>query len=157
MARSASARSSASAALCAVVLALVVAAPAAAHTALETVRPADGAVLAEVPPRVVAAYGTALAAAGPAQASGGGGARVAGAARLDPRDARRLIIPLAGGGPGLHTVTWTVTGADGHDLTGRTTFRVRAPSLAATLRRVARELRTAAAALERAAAAATAR
>jgi hypothetical protein len=47
------------------------------------------------------------------------------ALRIDPKDARRLIVPIAGPMPaGLYTVRWSVAAADGHSVRGTYTFTV---------------------------------
>jgi hypothetical protein len=63
-----------------------------------------------------------------------GGENVAGAPRLDPRDARRVVIPLRSSAPGRYRVSWVVVGQDGHALAGQTSFRVRALPLVVALR-----------------------
>jgi len=128
-------------------LALAGAGSAAAHTELVSTRPAEGATLGAVPARVVATYSAPLAAAGPSGAEVGG-RDIFGPARLDPADARRLVVPLgAGAGPGRYRVRWSATAADGHELTGELTFTVRARPLAEQLRELAAVLGRAAAAL----------
>ena len=133
--------------VCALALLLSVAGYAAAHSPLEATSPAAGAVVARAPAQVVATYGGPLASVTSAEVRGGG-ARVAGAPRIDPRDARRVLIPIEGGGPGPYRVSWVVLGADGHSLAGETSFRVRVPPVVVALRRVAKSVRAAAAALD---------
>ncbi len=97
---------------------------------------------------MVARYASPLAAAVNASVRGPGGAELAVKPRLDARDARRVVIPVRGGGTGKFEVSWTVVGTDGHELAGSTSFVVRAPSIAAEVRELAALVRRAAAALE---------
>jgi CopC domain len=92
---------------------------------------------------VTVTYAAPLAAAGAARVVAGG-RDVAGTARLDPGDARRLVIPLTAAGPLAYRATWTAIGADGHSLAGATSFTVRAPPAVAAAHRLALRLREAA-------------
>ena len=125
---------------------LATSAPALGHSDVTATSPRDGAVLAEPPGRVVVTYAYVLGAATSARVEVGG-RDVAGAARLDPRDARRLVVPLAAAATGEHRVTWEVVGADGHTLTGAIAFRVRASADARLLSRVGARVIAAAAVL----------
>jgi methionine-rich copper-binding protein CopC len=126
------------------------AAPAAAHTSVERVEPAEGATVRAVPAQVRVTYGAPLASATSAAALVGS-RDVAGAPRLDRADARRLVIPLRDGGPGAYRVSWEVVGADGHALTGSTTFRARPSGAVLAAHRVGARAASAARALARAA------
>jgi len=138
-----------------VAAALAAPAPAAGHTAVERLEPADGAALRSAPAQVRVTYGAPLASVVSAQVLLGG-RNVARAARIDPSDARRVVIPLDAAGAGAYRVSWTVVGADGHSLAGRAAFRVRPAGVVGAAHRVGASLLTAARALERAAARATA-
>jgi methionine-rich copper-binding protein CopC len=128
---------------CALVLAA--AGAASAHTEVASTRPADGAVLAAAPRQVVVTYGAPVAGAGEASVRVEGRDALAGPARLAPSDARRLVVPVEpGSGAGRYAVRWTVTGADGHDVTGELAFRVRVRPLAADIRALAAALEPAA-------------
>ena len=129
---------------------------AAGHSSVERVQPAGGAVLRSAPAQVRVTYGAPLASVTSASARVGS-RDLAGAPRIDPADARRLVIPLREGVPGAYRVSWVVAGTDGHALSGRTGFRVRVPAEVTALHRVAATVAAAARALRAAAdAAATA-
>ena len=132
------------------VCAAVLAAPsaAAAHSALDTTTPADGANLPTAPAAVVARYAEPLAEVVEAGVTVDG-APVAGVrARLAARDAAQVRIPLpATARSGRFEVRWTVRGADTHLLEGTVSFTVARPALRADLRRIASALGDAAAAL----------
>lgn len=130
--------------------AVVLAAPAAAtaHTALETVTPAEGARMANPPTAVVARYGEPLAEVVDAAVTVDGTAIAGVRARLAPGDASTVRIPLpASARSGRFAVTWNVRGADSHVLDGAVAFTVARPTLRADLRRIAAALDEAAAAL----------
>jgi len=137
-------------ALAAAVLALAWAGGAAAalgHSEVLSTVPRDGARMTAAPDAVVATYAAPLAAAVEATVRGPGGA-LAAKPRLDARDARRVVIPLRGDGPGRFDASWTVVGADGHELAGRTSFVVRFPAIADAVRELAALVRRAALALD---------
>jgi methionine-rich copper-binding protein CopC len=119
--------------------ALATAPPALAHSDVVATSPRDGAVLAQPPQRVVVTYGDVLGAATSARVVAGG-RDIAGTPRLDPRDARRLVVPLGAAASGAHRVEWEVVGADGHTLTGAIAFRVRGADGAQALTRVGARL-----------------
>lgn len=112
------------AALAAAVACAALAVPALGHTEVAATSPRDGARLAAAPARIVVTYASPLGAAREAVVRGPGPA-AAGPARLDPGDARRLVIPLRSGAPGPYEASWTVLGADGHQLAGALAFTVR--------------------------------
>jgi methionine-rich copper-binding protein CopC len=124
------------------------AATALGHSGVVATVPRDGARLAAAPDAVMATYAAPLAAAVEATVRPPGGAELAVKPRLDARDARRVIVPLRGGGPGRFEATWTVVGADSHELAGSTSFVVRAPAIAAEVRELAALVRRAALALD---------
>lgn len=126
------------------------AAPAVAHTSLIGTSPAADARLASAPAVVRVTYGAPLASVSTATVRLGA-ANVAGRARLDPNDARQVLIPLRSAAPGRYRVGWIVVGQDGHQLAGKTSFRVRARPIAVALRGMQRSLAAAARALEDAA------
>jgi len=113
-------------ALALVALVVAVAAPVATgHTSTVATDPAPGASLPAAPQRIVVTHGQPVGAAGRARVTVDG-TDVAGPARLDPADARRLVIPLTAGPAGRYRARWQVTAADGHSLAGELTFTVRA-------------------------------
>ncbi|MGD9573054.1 MAG: copper resistance protein CopC [Thermoleophilia bacterium] len=132
--------------------ALLAAAPAAlAHTDVAATSPRQGATVPVAPARVVVTYGDVLGSATTATVTVAG-RDVAGPPRLDPRDARRLIVPLRSRPAGGYVVRWEVVGADGHALPGALSFTARADVSAAPLHRVGTALIATAATLRRAAA-----
>lgn len=105
----------------AVVLSVLVAAPAAAHTALVAVDPADGSTVATTPAAVVltftepaVALGTQVVVTGPR------GEVSAGAVRLVDNTVRQELV--TGAPAGSYTVAWRVTSEDGHPITGQLSF-----------------------------------
>jgi len=56
------------------------------------------------------------------------GERLSGAPRLDPSDARRLIVPLDPGPAGEYRGRWRVTSPDGHEISGEIAFSADAPA-----------------------------
>jgi methionine-rich copper-binding protein CopC len=119
--------------LVALVATLATATPAPAHSGVIATSPRDGAVLAQPPQRVVVTFGDVLGAVTSARVVVGG-RDVAGAPRLDPRGAARLIVPVTAAASGGHRVEWEVVGADGHALSGAIAFRVRGADGAWALR-----------------------
>lgn len=137
-------------AACAAVL--VAPSAAAAHTAIDTTTPADGANLQPAPAVVVARYAEPLAEVVRAGVTVDGAAVAGVRARLAAGDASQVRIPLpATARSGRFEVRWTVRGADTHLLEGTVAFTVARPTLQADLRRVATALDDAAAALRAAA------
>jgi hypothetical protein len=137
--------------LVALLLAVAGAGPAATalgHSEVVSTVPRDGARLAAAPDAVVATYASPLAAAVQATVRGPGGAALAVKPRLDARDARRVLIPVRGGGAGRFDASWTVVGADGHELAGSVSFVVRAPAIAARVRELGALVRRTALALD---------
>jgi copper resistance protein C len=118
-----------------------------AHDELLTTRPADGATLTAAPRTATLTFAGALAGPGTVTTHGPDGTHAA-KAHLDPKDARRMIGPVAAAGPGRYTVDWTATAGDGDLIGGKVAFRVRRPSLAQVVRTLAREIETAVARVE---------
>ena len=112
----------------AVVLMAAAAAPAAAHDALVSSAPADGATVAHAPRRIVLTFDQPALALGTAVVvtSSAGQQVQAGAPRLVDNTVTQPLQPGAPGGP--YTVLWRVTSADGHPISGRFTFQADAPS-----------------------------
>lgn len=131
---------------------LVSPAVAAAHTAIDTTTPADGANLQTVPAAVVARYAEPLAEVVEAGVTVDGAAAAGVRGRLAAGDASQVRIPLpASARSGRFEVRWTVRGADTHLIEGAVSFTVARPALRADLRRIAAALDEAAAALRAAA------
>ena len=111
--------------LCALVM-IVAAAPAAAHTALESTSPADGATVKLTPASIqlrfdgaVVPLGTRVLVTGPDGDATDGQARVSDQIVTQPL--RR------GAAPGRYTVDWRVSAADGHPIEGSLAFTSSSP------------------------------
>lgn len=119
------------------VVMLIAAAGAPADTVLRRSTPGDGTTVSRTPAQVRALHEGPLGAVVEASAVLDGRDVLASPPKLDPTDVRALLVPVTDGGPGTYEVTWVARAADGHPLAGRTTFRVRAPSLALQIQRLA--------------------
>lgn len=97
-----------------------------AHAYLVLSSPGDGAVLEKAPRSVRLAFSDSIRPAdGNAVVLNGGGSVLEGPARVEPRNARVLVLPLLGGlGNGDYTVRWRVLSDDGHTLEGLLAFGV---------------------------------
>jgi methionine-rich copper-binding protein CopC len=115
-----------------------------AHTTMAGSNPAADARLDQSPSRVVVSYSDPLGAASTGEVRAGG-RDLAGPVRLDPQDARRLIIPLTGRAVGPHRVSWVVVAADGHSMGGELSFVVRPAPLVVAAHRIGRQLAASAA------------
>ena len=102
--------------------------PALAHARLVQEEPADGAALAESPDRVKLTFSEPVDAQfSPLEVRNSKGERVdEDNARVDPRDARVVIIDLKELPEGSYGVEWRVTSIDGHVVDGRYGFAVTA-------------------------------
>jgi methionine-rich copper-binding protein CopC len=100
--------------------------PALAHARLAQEEPADGATLAESPDRVELTFSEPVDAEfSPLEVRNSEGERVdEDNARIDPADARVLIVDLEELSEGSYTVEWHVTSMDGHVVEGRYGFAV---------------------------------
>jgi copper transport protein len=109
----------------AVVVGTAIAAPAVAraHTTLVRTRPADGAVLARAPGRVLVVLDDQVRVApGNAAIRNGGGSILAGRPQAQ---GRTLVLPLRRGlGDGDYSVRWSVVSDDGHIVQGVLAFGV---------------------------------
>jgi methionine-rich copper-binding protein CopC len=101
-------------------------APALAHARLVQEQPADGATLTESPDRVELTFSEPVDAEfSPLEVRNSDGERVdEDNARIDPADARVLIVDLEDLSEGSYTVEWRVTSIDGHVVEGRYEFAV---------------------------------
>ena len=118
------------------------------HSDVVATAPRDGARLKAAPRAVTVTYASPLAAAVEATVRAPGGSARPVKPRLDARNARRVIVPVRGRGPGRYRASWRVLGTDGHELAGSASFVVRAPAIMAELREVAALVRRAALALD---------
>jgi copper resistance protein C len=100
--------------------------PALAHARLVQEDPADGATLAESPDMVELRFSEPVDAEfSPLEVHNSEGERVdEDNARIDPADARVLIVDLEELSEGSYTVEWRVTSIDGHVVEGRYGFAV---------------------------------
>jgi methionine-rich copper-binding protein CopC len=111
--------------------ALAVAAPAVAlaHTEVRSSSPRDGAVLARTPAAMAVTFGEPIGRLGTMTMTRNGAGNLVKSARIAPRNARTALIALKRPGAakqaGRYRLTWRITGADGHRLSGTITFRVR--------------------------------
>jgi methionine-rich copper-binding protein CopC len=99
------------------------ASPAQAHDALVSTSPADGSVVATTPDEVVLTFNEpAMALGSEMVVTGPDGDVQQGRVRLVDSTVRQAISP---GPAGRYTVTWRVTSADGHPVSGRFRFTTR--------------------------------
>ncbi len=100
--------------------------PALAHARLVQEEPAEGAALAESPDMVGLRFSEPVDAEfSPLEVRNSEGERVdEDNARIDPADARVLIVDLEELSEGSYTVAWRVTSIDGHVVEGRYGFAV---------------------------------
>jgi methionine-rich copper-binding protein CopC len=106
-------------------------APAFAHAQLVEAEPSADEVLAESPDRVRLLFNEPVEAAfDPIEVRSRGGERVdEGDARVDPENAKAVVVGLAQGLPeGSYEVDWRVTSVDGHPIDGTYGFAVDAPA-----------------------------
>lgn len=105
-------------------LALLVLLPlaAAAHTALTGAQPADGAVLDRAPAEITLSFTEPVAPTALRLVGESGAARTLDRWRVE---GNRLVVPLPGDlGPGAHALSWRVTSADGHPVSGTVGFAI---------------------------------
>jgi len=114
--------------LVAAALGLVPSGPASAHAALQQASPRVGSTVAASPTEVRMWFSEGLEPAfSRAQVvTAAGQAAVAGAAVVDPKDRRELVIPLLRPlTPGRYRVKWGVVSVDGHRTEGDFPFTVK--------------------------------
>jgi methionine-rich copper-binding protein CopC len=112
----------------AVVTSVVAAGPAAAHNGLVSTTPTDGATVARAPSAVALTFDEPALALGTALVvTDSAGQQVqAGSASLIDTTVSQALQP--GIPAGEYAVTWRVTSADGHPISGRFTFTAKAPA-----------------------------
>jgi methionine-rich copper-binding protein CopC len=120
------------AATIATVSALAVGGPAiaGAHSGVVATSPSHGATVRVLPAAVTVTFGSPVARAGAARITRNGRGNFAARARLAPRNAARLVIPVKRPGSpaarrGVYRVIWTALSPDGHRQRGVFAFRVR--------------------------------
>lgn len=105
-------------------LVLAVVPTALGHTEIVKRSPAKGAVLAHLPAKVTLTFAEPLLRVDDVQVLRGS-KDCATRVRLNPKNARQVIVTTRGDREGRHRVVWSVTGPDGHTVAGRYTFFVR--------------------------------
>lgn len=107
-------------------LLLLAAPPAFAHALLRLADPRVGSTVAVAPKELKLTFSEEVEPAFThvevTDAHGSG--ENAGALRLDPADARRVLVPLKPLAPGEYTVTWHAVAVDTHHTQGRFNFTV---------------------------------
>ncbi len=105
------------------------AATALGHTGVESSTPRSGAVLQRTPAKMTIVFEAPVARVGRVTATRNGDGNLVKRAYVSPRDAARVIVELKRPGPrkraGAYRVSWRVTGADGHGVSGVIGYRVR--------------------------------
>ena len=109
----------------ALVPALITAPQALAHSGAPVTSPKSGAVLGSLPATVTLTFGDRLARVTGVQVLDAKGVNHAASARLDPRNAARVIVRTTRPSAGAYTVRWQVRSEDGHAESGTFSFRVR--------------------------------
>ncbi len=94
-----------------------------AHSKLNTTAPANGAVLAQAPARIVLSFAKRIRLT-KVRLRHGDKAAVDLDLRGQKGFATRIAIPIPGGGSGLYRIEWRGLAADGHAMRGRFSFRV---------------------------------
>jgi copper resistance protein C len=110
----------------AAVIVLVAAAPAAmGHSGLRATSPSAGGVVAALPATVTITFRERLARAVRVQVLDARGVDHARSARLDARNAAKVVVRTATPVAGRYTVRWKVIAEDGHTEAGTFAFRAR--------------------------------
>ena len=114
-------------ALCATLVAgltLAAAAPALAHVELTGTSPKSGAAVAHLPNPIRITFGEPLLRiVGVSVARSGASQTVR--ARINPKNARQILVNMRGDRPGRYRVAWTIVAPDGDRQVGAIAFRVR--------------------------------
>lgn len=106
-------------------LALAVSGTGSAHSGAPVTTPKPGATVAALPATVSITFGDRLARVNRVTVVDSKGANHARSARLDARNAARVLVRTSAPVPGAYTVRWQVTSEDGHVQSGSFPFRVR--------------------------------
>jgi copper resistance protein C len=109
------------------ILAAVVAIPAAAHVALATSDPADGATVAGAPELITLTFTEGVGANSFFNLKAEDGTTL-GRGEPDPADTATMVLVPPALEPGAYRVEWSAVGSDGHIEKGRFTFAVEAPT-----------------------------
>lgn len=111
--------------LAGIVLWISLASPLWAHIALVSAEPEPGAQLANTPPQIRLNFSETLAPTSTVALYRDNFQAVAPlTVRRDPEQPQQLIALVPAAPPGLYTVQWTATGADGDRVTGSFAFQV---------------------------------
>lgn len=102
-----------------------------AHTHIEAVAPADGAVLKAAPPTLEFAFGEAVQLLKVDLTNAAGAAQDIGFT-AEATAAKTFSVALPALAPSAYTVNWTVLGADGHRLEGHFGFTIDPAATATT-------------------------
>ena len=104
----------------------LIAAPAAfAHSGLRSTSPKAGSVVAALPASVTITFNDRLLRVTRVRVLDRKGLDHAASARLDPRNAARVVVRTRNPVPGPYRVLWKVQAEDGHSEAGRFGFRAR--------------------------------
>ncbi len=110
----------------AVVLAALAVAPhALAHSGVQATSPKPGAVVQALPATITLTFGSRLMRVSSVRVTDAKGVNHATSARLDPRNAARVVVRTRSPVPGAYRVAWTVQSEDGHSESGAFAFRAR--------------------------------
>jgi len=112
-------------ALTASAVALIAAPAAMAHSGVQSTSPKSGAVVASLPANVTITFAGRLLRVTRVQVLDAKGVDHAASARLDPRNAARVVVRTRSPLPGNYKVLWKVQSEDGHSEAGAFTFRAR--------------------------------
>ncbi len=105
--------------------AFILVAGATAHSSAPVTRPAANAVVAALPRTVSITFGGRLMRVVGVQVVDRKGVNHATSARLDPRNAARVLVRTTRPAAGRYSVRWKVMAEDGHGQSGTVSFRVR--------------------------------
>lgn len=110
-------------------VAAVAASPALGHAEAVSMTPKHGTTLTRVPAQMTVTFGEPIGRLGAVRVTRNRAGNLVKGARIAPANARRAVITLKRPGPrkqaGLYRLTWRVTSADGHPVSGVVVFRVR--------------------------------
>jgi copper resistance protein C len=106
-------------------MALIAAPAAMGHSGLRSTSPPEGGVVAALPANITITFRERLARVVRVQVVDPRGVNHARSARLDPRNAAKVVVRTTKPVPGRYTVRWKVIAEDGHAEAGTFGFRAR--------------------------------
>ena len=112
-------------ALTAAAVALIAAPAAVAHSGVRATSPKAGAVVASLPANVTITFADRLLRVTRVQVLDAKGVDHVASARLDPRNATRVVVRTKSPVAGSYKVLWKVQSEDGHSEAGTFAFRAR--------------------------------